>query len=264
MKFVYMSDLHLEFTSLEVPAPNEPAVLLLAGDVAVGKRKSTYPAFLADCIEKFDHVVYVPGNHEFYGGNLDTTWNSMKAKMAEHLRDQGFDRYLHMLNNEVLDLGEVVVLGSTLWTALENSYAATVAGMYMNDYRVIRRGENYRKVTPMDTIGEHHKSRYWLFKELEKLRDRKVVVMTHHAPSFLSVHPKYAGDSLNPCYASNLDEEIEQVGKPDVWVHGHMHDSVDYWVGNTHVLSNPRGYSGQHMGSDPENPKFDPSKSFEL
>jgi Icc-related predicted phosphoesterase len=267
MKFTYMSDLHLEFASLELPEPTEPTSLILAGDIGMGKKSSTYTYFLADAVEKFDHVVYVPGNHEFYRGNFHFTWSNMKVKMADHLNDQGFDAYLHMLNREVVVLGDVAVICATMWTPLGdgNPYGkdATNARAHMNDYRLIRQGPNYSALTPRETIAEFYRASNWISEMVNKYkRDKTTVVVTHHAPSPDSIHPRFEGDFLNPAYAANLGTYLEEGHGPYVWVHGHMHNTVDKVIGKTHVLANPRGYAGAYTESRPENSEFDPSKSF--
>ena len=68
----------------------------------------------------------------------------------------------------------------------------------------------------------------------------KTVVVTHHAPSFRSCSTKY-NPQLDSCYASDLDDRVK-VWKPALWVHSHIHESRDYMIGETRVVSNPRGY----------------------
>jgi Icc-related predicted phosphoesterase len=82
------------------------------------------------------------------------------------------------------------------------------------------------------------------------------VVVTHHAPHPLSVHPRYAGSALNASFASDLSEMME-LWQPELWVHGHVHDTFDYVVRNTRVVCNPRGYGT-------ENPAFDPALVVEI
>jgi Icc-related predicted phosphoesterase len=75
------------------------------------------------------------------------------------------------------------------------------------------------------------------------------IVVTHMAPSFLSVHEKYKNDmNINGSYASDLSELILDT-KPELWFHGHMHDSFDYTIGNTRILCNPRGYVGEELNA---------------
>lgn len=88
-------------------------------------------------------------------------------------------------------------------------------------------------------MREHQASRAYLERVLAEPHDGPKVVVTHHAPSPLSLDP--AHDQLNFCYASNLANLLEDVG-PDLWVHGHIHRAVDYTIGNTRIVSNPHGY----------------------
>ena len=57
---------------------------------------------------------------------------------------------------------------------------------------------------------------------------------------------------MSAAFVSDLSEVIWD-HQPDVWIHGHVHDSFDYEVGSTRVVCNPRGYG-------PENEReFDPA-----
>jgi Icc-related predicted phosphoesterase len=85
----------------------------------------------------------------------------------------------------------------------------------------------------------------------------KTVVMTHHAPSFQSISPHYAGSDLNAAYASELYNAYSDDAMPILHIHGHVHDSFDYMLGDTRVVCNPRGYL--NMGPGDLNSKFNPN-----
>jgi Icc-related predicted phosphoesterase len=74
--------------------------------------------------------------------------------------------------------------------------------------------------------------------------------VTHHAPHPGSLHPRYANDLISAAYVSDLTPLIES-GKPALWVHGHVHASFDYRVGDTRVICNPNGYGGENAAFDP-------------
>ena len=86
-------------------------------------------------------------------------------------------------------------------------------------------------------------------KSLDFLRNNIVensVVITHHAPSELSIDEKYADDfPLNYAYFSNLESLIINY-RPEVWIHGHMHSCSHYSIGDTRVIANPLGYPGEN------------------
>jgi hypothetical protein len=137
----------------------------------------------------------------------------------------------------------------------------------MNDHTVIKKlttapnryGEMMARFMPHDAYVEHNKTLEALQNGLYEWKqiDKKTIVMTHHAPTFQSVHPRYAGDILNHAYATDLSELILDNPNIKYWFHGHMHDSIDYMVGECRVLCNPRGYNGYAL-----NPNF--QQHFEL
>ncbi len=92
---------------------------------------------------------------------------------------------------------------------------------------------------PQDTLNDHLASRAWLADELERPFDGLTVVITHHAPHVLSIHPRHAGSALNAGFASDLTRLLH---KADLWLHGHVHDSFDYRIGKCRVVANPAGY----------------------
>ena len=86
------------------------------------------------------------------------------------------------------------------------------------------------------------------------------MVVTHHAPSPRSIHPRFEGSLLNGCFVSDL-EHLMGAPRVRLWIHGHTHDSFDYTVRGTRVLCNPRGYMLQGVG---ENAAFDPALVVEV
>jgi Icc-related predicted phosphoesterase len=114
-------------------------------------------------------------------------------------------------------------------------------------------------LTPEHTAEVHFKTKQYFKMMLEEHRDKLFVVITHHAPSFMSVNEKYKYDTtMNGGYASALDEFILDHDNIKVWVHGHMHDPNDYMIGTTRVVSNPRGYIPW------EGDQFQPGQYFEV
>ncbi|MEW8692247.1 MAG: hypothetical protein AB2535_14320 [Candidatus Thiodiazotropha endolucinida] len=95
----------------------------------------------------------------------------------------------------------------------------------------------------------HEASRDWLAIMLAEPFDGRTVVVTHHAPSSQSVHPRYARDLLTPAFASNM-ENLMDSNRAALWIHGHTHDSFDYEIYETRVVCNPRGYSPEALNPD--------------
>jgi Icc-related predicted phosphoesterase len=121
----------------------------------------------------------------------------------------------------------------------------------MNDYRVIQNFYEdkslYFKLTPEWTFRTHIKTMNYFREELPKHSDKPVVMITHHAPSFMSISEQYRGPGdyhMNGGYASDLSEFILDHPQIKKWVHGHVHSTHQYNIGDTEVLANPRGYVG--------------------
>lgn len=227
-----LSDLHIEFAPFEAPQVNAD-VVILAGDVHVGTRGLEW------ILRAFPHrpVLYVLGNHEFYGRAL--------PKLTRKLRELAAGTNVHIMENDGFELGGVSFLAATLWTDFllfgDAALARAAAARMMSDYRMIRVSPEYRRLRPLDTSAIHSASKRWLGEELAKSSGNKLVVITHHAPSRRSLPARYREDLVSAAFASDLDRLVEQSGA-ELWIHGHVHEPTDYCIGRTRVISNPRGY----------------------
>ena len=256
MKIQVVSDLHLEFLQDSFPGERlvSPAVdadiLVLAGDIANGTQAiglfKDWPV----------PVLYIAGNHEFYGTDFEKT--------RAQLRDCAAGTHLIFLDNDAIDFGGVRFLGTTLWTdyRLELNHTQRQlmesAERGINDHYQIRDGTC--KFTAQRALSEHELSRAWLGKELVKSYDGKTVVISHHGPHPLSVHPRYVGVAINAAFVSNLSELLPNA---DLWIHGHVHDSFDYSVLCCRVVANPAGYArNRHSVSDAKELVFE-NKGFQ-
>ena len=267
MKIALGSDLHLEFDVFEPVNPGAD-VLVLAGDILVaadlhdyprpdagetiqvnlGKRqKSAYAIrnFLDSCSKQFSDVVIIAGNHEFYHGHWVKTLNVLKYETS-------YWPNVHFLENRSVKIGDVWFLGATMWTDVgRNPLAAHVVEDGMNDYSAIRHdGLNYRRLRVTDTVRRHVDTITWLKAELAARSTQPTVVVSHHAPTSMSVSDKFKSDSLmNLAYYSDLSNLILDNPQIKYWFHGHMHDPSDYMVGDCRVVANPRGYVGYERDS---------------
>jgi len=98
-------------------------------------------------------------------------------------------------------------------------------------------------LTPSISTGIHREHVYRIKKALQDWEGDSIVI-THHAPSMLSIHPSYEGDPLNPCYAT----ELELDKWPNYWIHGHIHCVQNYIHNGCNILCNPGGYSREWTG----------------
>lgn len=237
-----LSDLHLEFMDFELPE-TDADVIVLAGDIHL---KAQAIDWISRNTQK--PVVYVAGNHEYYKGSLGHTFKKMK--------DYTQGTNIHLLENESVVLDGVRFLGATLWTDYRltgnEPLAMWDAQQNLSDFKTVR-DELYRKVRPYQLAARHARTRNFIEATMAEPFEGKTVVVTHHAPSSISIPARYrdSKDHINASYASSLEHLMENVA---VWAHGHVHDSIDELIGDTRIICNPRGYAPSHL-----NPNFNPS-----
>ncbi len=239
MKLHILSDVHIEFGDFD-PPEIDVDVVILAGDTHLGDQGVAWAA------EKFKDklVIYVIGNHEYYHGTTPEVTDKIRARAA--------GTNVHLLENDELIIGNVRFLGCTLWTDFQllNNLEQSLfkAQTRMNDFRLIHLTGFDRTLEPLDTEKWHHASKKWLQGKLTPSSHDtlKNVVITHHAPSARSVPKIYQADELSPAFASDMEGFISDL-PIDLWIHGHIHDSFDYHIGDTRVICNPRGYLAHEL-----------------
>lgn len=278
MKIKLVSDLHLEFSDINIPNDADYDVLILSGDIMVaqdlhdhveiptspyqhvdfaglGRRQAAaqrYRDFLKRCSFQFPHVVYVMGNHEFYHGKFLASIDYLREECAKHSN-------IHFLERDTVDINGVTFIGATLWTDCNKGDPLTQYHLKdaMNDYRTIRHDyDGYRTIRPSDTMSRHIQTKEYIRSVILNVRERKdpeskIVVVTHHSPSTQSIHPRYDHDHLmNGGYHSSLEEFIMDHPEIVLWTHGHTHHPFDYKVGDTRIVCNPRGYEADGYSED--------------
>lgn len=248
-KLRIMSDLHLEFGSLELEPIGEDA-LVLGGDIGLGTTGAKWAIEYAS--RTAVPIIMIAGNHEFYQqSSVDAVYNDLYRLAAHH------QPLLQFLQDDVRACAGVTFAGCTLWTDYDLNGDAPVAmanaATAMNDHRLIRETPD-RIFAPGHALSRHRASVTNLRERLSP-RDllTPIVVMTHHLPSRRSIAGRYADSHYNAAYASNLDDLVAASGAK-VWVHGHTHVSQDYMIGETRVICNPRGYDCYEL-----NPDFNPN-----
>ena len=255
MRIQIVSDLHLEFHNPLPPVADGVDVIVCAGDLApIGTGAVRYAA---EEWAEARHILYVPGNHEFYGTDIDRARN----QLAEECYSLG----ITLLDSDAIVIDDVHFIGATLWTdflldGIAYEPGAHRAALGISDFDGwIRHEQGTGRFTTYESARRHAEERAFIEAELaDAERDgTTAVVTTHHAPTPRSIAPRNYGSALNPAFASNLERLIARY-KPALWIHGHMHTSVDITVGETRVLANPAGYNSE------ENPDYDPALFIEV
>ena len=265
MRIKLVSDLHLEFSDINIQNDNNYDVLILAGDIMVAQdlhdhiaadfnpyssgafadlsrkqqRVQRFRDFFKRCSFQFPHVIYVMGNHEFYHGKFYAGIDYMRHEVAKFPN-------IYLLENDTKVIDDVTFIGATLWTDMNKADPLTmhaIEGM-MNDFRIIRNDmRSYAAMSAQDVVMRHRKTLQYFRSVLAEQHDKKFVVVGHHSPSFQSVHETYKDEQLmNGGYHSDLSEFILDHPQIKLWVHGHTHHPFDYMIGETRIVCNPRGY----------------------
>lgn len=227
-----VSDLHVEFHAdrgrslLGSLDPTGVDVLVVAGDLGT---LSTVGSALRALCARYPHVVFVLGNHEYYG--------SSPAEVHAALRSfSTLLPNLHWLHRGTAEIGGVVFAGAVLWfrDAPDNPRYAH----RLNDFSMIS------GFVP------------WVYEEsrkdevfLKKAALQADVVVTHHLPAQGSVADGFRDSPLNRFFLCDVEPVVSASGAV-LWVHGHTHSPCDYVCGSTRVLCNPLGYPGEASTPD--------------
>lgn len=206
MKFAIASDLHLDVSAympLEFETAEQLDFVIIAGDLSPNKMIRDW--FL-ETVQKTMNcpVIFIPGNHDYYAN-----------QGPEHA-------------TILTEINGVKIAAATLWTKLGPlDWLRYKSGL--NDCRYIKDWDEAAYT------AAHEYQKHFL------LNSRADIIVSHHAPSWQSIHPDYKDDPLNAAFASDLDEEIRRL-QPRFWFHGHVHNNFDYKIGQTRVICHPRGY----------------------
>lgn len=242
MKIGYMSDVHLDYdddpASFINSIPLDIDMMIIAGDVCDGGSDMSLARSL------FKHLsdvltIYVPGNHEFYGGQHPSYINSLLKDL-----EREFPK-LHVLIGEVFQVPDGPrVVGTTLW------YNASQSMKF--------RHECWPDFNFINDIVTHASQSFESDEMLLNKIKKNDIVVTHMLPSWSCVDKRFVGSKTNELFVRDAEAIIKSM-HPAIWIHGHTHATVDVFVGQTNILCNPRGIPGRTF---PENGSFDVRKSF--
>jgi len=254
MKLHILSDLHNEFLRnskdlsqhrWDGSIPDTDAdIIVLAGDIDTGIQGVEWAIDESERLGK--HIIYVPGNHEFYHHE----YGALRKKMSSLCDGEN----VHCLDSGLYVQDDVRFIGATLWTDYEADVSTPreLAMLYVNkalaDHQVIKfkTGDNYRKFKPSDALAIHKRDLNWIVKQLAIPFEGKTVVVTHHGPHPICQHPRYPVSEITGAFHSDLSSLIDQHDIA-LWVYGHTHANLDALISGTRILSNQAGYPGENV-----------------
>lgn len=242
MKIFYASDIHSEFVRYpELPRFGDDAdVIVLAGDIGVGAQAMSYVNAVATDYPQAN-IIWVAGNHEFYGGEIDTRLDEFRRFAQSQSR-------VHFLENSKIDIEGVRFLGCTLWTDFSGMGEAAardckqLGWLRLADGSSIRHGN--RSLQCDDVARRFRDSYHWLDVELGRCDPARTVVITHFPPCNEARHGKIPVDYLSAYFQADAKALINR-HQVSFWIYGHNHWSDQLPFGNTRLLSNQFGYPNE-------------------
>jgi Icc-related predicted phosphoesterase len=194
--------------------------------------------------------IWTHQGHTFVGGTLWTDMNRSDPLTLMHTRGAMTD-FREVLNSNRMVVRQVPVYErNPLWTDDGKN-----GGQYNKDETgaMIRIGykskEEPARWTPEDSVEDHRRMLDYIDHVTRE--PGSYIVVVHHAPSSLSIAERFKADTLmNGAFRSELDDFIEARPQIRLVCHGHMHNNSNYWIGETRVVCNPRGYAGYEDQAD--------------
>lgn len=238
LKIQFASDLHLEFSenrefiSANPLRPNGD-VLILAGDIVPFSIMNNYDDFFSYLSDNFEHTYWLPGNHEYYHFNIATKCGEIDEKIKSNVT---------LVNNVSVNHNGVKILFSTLWSQIG----------HVNQWKIERGMSDFHRInfnggrfTAEHYNVLHRESLDFIKQTVKDNNGERVVVFSHHCPTFLNYPPQFKGDVLNEGFATELYDFIES-SDISYWGFGHHHSNMpDFHIGNTRLITNQLGYVQQ-------------------
>uniref|UniRef100_A0A6C0CIX7 Calcineurin-like phosphoesterase domain-containing protein n=1 Tax=viral metagenome TaxID=1070528 RepID=A0A6C0CIX7_9ZZZZ len=252
MKIQYISDLHLESYPHDIinysefiDTVSDAEVLVLAGDICEICMVRRLHLFLEWCAKRWPHVVWIAGNHEYYGCE---SIEDADDKAKELVKEWG---NVYFLQNSSIVIKDITFIGTTLWTMLSEKHHQYEYNQSNDAINIKYSEDTFSK--PSKIVNEmHQKAVEYLAESLAKVETPYKVVVTHHLPSFKLIHYKFRESpyvELMPQFATDLHDLIFSKS-PDVWICGHSHRYMKTSIGNTMAVLNPKGKVDEQTGYD--------------
>lgn len=235
MTIQYCSDLHLELsdnTKWLKANPIVPAadILILAGDIIPFVEMEQCADFFSYLSDHFQTTYWLPGNHEYYGGDIAQRSGSFRESIRSNV---------YLLNNQVEELEGVTLVFSTLWSHISPVAEWDIARAVTDFRSITQGGERFR---PMHNNRLHRDCLAFVQSAITDAANSRIGVVTHHVPTFMHYPKQFKGSIINEAFATELYDYIEQ-SPVNAWIYGHHHsNSAEFRIGNTRMLTNQLGY----------------------
>lgn len=247
MKAQVFSDIHMEHRTRSSKSgaahpvwnhivPSAP-LAIVAGDIDTRNFEDT----ITEIASKFEKVICVYGNHEFYGKDID--WRPDLSKIPSNVS---------ILDQSTCVYEDTVFIGTTLWTDFEdeNFLVMDAANSFINDFKIVTANNGGTRFTAKMAADKFHTEKAWLKHTITENRGKKIVIVTHFLPSYALVHPRWKNpstDLLNHYFSANCEDVIE-MSEAAAWIFGHTHDKREMEIYDIPMYCNPLGYPNEGTG----------------
>ena len=238
------------------------------------------------CLVAGNHLGYSSAYPELDGiQNMEewknvTHYKNTKSQQMDYITKKISSR-IRFLSNTTTELQGILIIGSTLFSDFElygkehREECMAYAKQCMNDFRHVtvygpegtyKKDENDKWKVVKKSMKKEGKVRpftpidhaYYFFYSLNKIKmlveenpHKKIIIVTHFAPSPYCIDKKYKGDLLNAAFASNLNDFIISHPNIRLWCYGHCHNPADFILGSTRVVCQPFGYDNENNAKLP-------------
>jgi len=236
MKIQIASDIHLEFPYNLKHMQDNPLevvgdILVIAGDImTMGKHDIDIFDVLSQWNDDYELVIYIAGNHEYYGSDVQDI--TKRCKPFPELDN------IIQVNQDVIVHKGIDFVCASLWAPGDVPTSrclydfSAIQGMTLDKFRGFYESD-------ADFISDYFK---------DKKGDNKTVVVTHHLPSQACVSQRFIGNPINAGFVGPVDELFKY--HPALWIHGHSHDFFDAVIDGVRNVRNPLGYVHQREHGD--------------
>lgn len=253
MKLKIVSDLHLDVSNhkkfsgrniIKSISEGDYDVLVIAGDVCESSKTSKFAKYLREIIPADKKIIWVPGNHCFWGMVL-LSYDHMIKKFDDWSKTLEYHGIISGLNKVVKIDDKVFFLSPWMYKNPEDK-------TFIDFSMILGFQEYHHQFT--DECEE------FMINAFQEHGDPDVVV-THTFSHPKGINPLYAEED-NTFYYHAQPYFLQNYMNAKLWVSGHTHASFDFIDNSTRYLCNPRGY--ENTKDKLENPSFNPNLIVEI
>lgn len=235
-----ISDIHINIKSNYGYTPSKletdiDTVLIIAGDIGT---PYLFKEWVSGFHHRFKSVIAILGNHDYYRMTIERAPSKWKEAV------ESLDN-VHIMHNNFIDMEGIRIVGGTLWTNLGtlNPTELNTIKRHMNEYKKVRAGAGYSKITTNVILREFMTTWNTIKDAVNSADGLSTVAVVHHSPFKESVLPEFSNDDCKWAYVSDMADDLLGMARvPDIIIHGHLHRHMDYNIGDTRVIANPRGH----------------------